>query len=351
MKRSTIVAAAAGAAVGTLIGAEYYLRRMDHAENRDRWFHQGYDGSHPYNVFHNLSGWEPMPGYHVAGIRINTFGFRGEELSRRKAPNGCRILCLGDSCTFGVAGDESPYPYQLQRLLNETEGETIYQTVNAGVEGHSAINALLRLPRLLAFHPDVLIVYLGWNDMWSGNPKHYPDLRRKTRSYWHYGNGAPTPSLLVNRLIDRLGIHAALPPVSSFDLDAFVPYNFEFNMQQIIRAAKKRQVRVVLTTPPSLIPQHTELPSLRVHEKLHYPTFLEQGDLESLRRLYDVYQVSLQRLAVEEDVDLVDLNAPFDTLDAERDLYFSDTWHPTVEGHQVIATTLAQGLKDREIAG
>lgn len=348
MKRRALIAAA-GATAGALIGAECYLRHLDHARNRDRWFHEGYDGSHPYNVFHNLSGWELMPGYQVAGIYINRFGFRGEDFSKPKARDTTRLLCLGDSCTFGVAGDESPYPYQLQQVLNDAGPEIAYQTINAGVEGHASINALLRLPRLLTFQPDVLIVYLGWNDMWTSNPKHYPDLRRKARSYWHYGNGAPTPSLLVNNAIERLGIHASLPPISSFDLDAFMPTNFEFNMQQMIRLARKQHIRVVLTTLPTLIPTQPNLPSLRGHEKLHYPAFLEQGDLDRLRQLHGIYHVALQRLAVAGDVDLIDLNAAFDALDAERDLYFSDTRHPTVEGHQVIAQTLAEGLRDRQI--
>jgi lysophospholipase L1-like esterase len=350
MKRHTLIAAT-GVTAGALIGAEWYLRRLDHARNRDRWFHRGYDGSHPYNVFHNLSGWELMPGYNVAGIRINQHGFRGEEFSRRKDPGQIRIMCLGDSCTFGVAGDESPYPYQLQQCLNEIGLEGTYQTINAGVEGHASINALLRLSRLLTFQPDVLIVYIGWNDMWTGNPKHYPDLRRKTRSYWHYGNGVQTPSLLVDTVIDLLGANAPPPPIGCFDLDAFVPTNFEFNIQQIIRVSKKRGIRVALVSLPTLIPQHTGQPPLRVLEKLHYPAFFEQGDLDSLKRLHGIYDSAIKRLAVEEDVDLIDLNAAFEEQDAERDLYFSDTWHPTLEGHQTIARTLAQGLYDREIVG
>ena len=148
MKRYTFISAA-GATLGALAGAEWYLRQRDHANNRDRWFHEGYDGSHPYNVFHNRSGWELMPGYNVAGIRINQYGFRGDDISKRKDPNVVRIMCLGDSCTFGTAGDESPYPYQLKQRLDTMDLEGDYQTINAGVEGHATINALLRLPRWL----------------------------------------------------------------------------------------------------------------------------------------------------------------------------------------------------------
>lgn len=349
MKQHTFFAAA-GAAIGALAGAEWYLRQRDHAANRDRWFHKGYDGSHPYNVFHNRSGWELMPGYNVAGIRINQYGFRGDDFSRRKEADTVRIMCLGDACTFGVAGDDSPYPYRLQQCLEGMELDRPYQTINAGVEGHGTINALLRLPRLLKFHPDVLVIYLGWIDMWASNPKHYPDLRRKTQSYWHYGDSTQTGLMLIDSAKDGLGLNTP-PPIGSFDLDAFLPTNFEFNMERIIRTAGKAGVQVVLTTLPTLIPQHDGPPSHLSLEKLHYPPFFPEGDLDHLKQLHEIYDNSIRQLAMREDVELIDLNAAFNDQDTKREMYFSDTWHPTVEGNQFIAQTLARGLYEREIVG
>lgn len=350
MKQHTWIAAA-GATFSALTGAEWYLRQHDHADNRDRWFHEGYDGAHPYNVFHNRSGWELMPGYNVAGIRINQYGFRGADFSKRKDPNVARIMCLGDSCTFGVAGDESPYPYQLQQCLEPMDLEGSYQTINAGVEGHGSINALLRLPRLLKFHPDVLIINHGWNDMWMGNPKHYPDMRRKTQSYWHYGNGSQTGLMLIDAAKEGLGLSAPPPPISSFDLESFIPTNFEYNMERIIRLAKKAGVQVVLTTLPTLISQQAGPPTLPCLEKLHYPGFFPEGDLDRVKQLYEIYDTSIRQLAMREDVELIDLNAAFRDRDTKRDLYFSDTWHPTLEGNQVIARALADGLYERELIG
>ena len=222
------------------MGAEFYLRRQDHAYNRDRWFHEEYDGAHPYIVFHNRSGWELMPGYSVAGIRINDYGFRGTDFPRRKDPEAVRIMCLGDSCTFGAPGDDSPYPYQLERQLEGMDLEREHQVINAGVDDHASINAQLRLPRLLAFEPDILIVYIGWNDMWLGNPKHYPDMRRKTQSYWHYGNGGDTGLRLLDQGQGDPGSEYPAAPSASFDLEDFLPENYEYNMRRLIRTAKKR---------------------------------------------------------------------------------------------------------------
>lgn len=349
MKRYAF-AAMAGAAVGALVGAEFYLRRQDHAYNRDRWFHEEYDGAHPYIVFHNRSGWELMPGYSVAGIRINDYGFRGTDFPRRKDPEAVRIMCLGDSCTFGAPGDDSPYPYQLERQLAQMDLGRDHQVINAGVEDHASINAQLRLPRLLAFDPDIMIVYIGWNDMWLGNPKHYPDMRRKTQSYWHYGNGGNTGLRLLDEAKEILELNTP-PPIGSFDLEDFLPENFEYNMRRLIRTAKNDRVRVVLTTLPTLIPHDGAELSPQSLDKLRYPAFLVRGDVDRLTQLYDVYDNSIRRLAMDEDTDLIDLNAAFAGMDDEREGYFSDTWHPTIEGSEIIARALAQGLRDRDIVG
>ncbi len=349
MKRYAFLAMA-GAAVSALAGAEFYLRRQDHAFNRDRWFHEEYDGAHPYIVFHNRSGWELMPGYSVAGIRINDYGFRGTDFPRRKDPDVVRIMCLGDSCTFGAPGDDSPYPYQLGRQLGGMELEHDYQVINAGVDDHATINAQLRLPRLLAFEPDILIVYIGWNDMWMGNPRHYPDMRRKTQSFWHYGNGGDSGLRLLDEAKDILELKTP-PPIGSFDLEDFEPANFEYNMRRLIRTAKNDRVRVVLTTLPTLLAQNGGEQSMQSLDKLRYPTFFDPGDLARLTKLYGIYDASIRQLAMEEDTDLIDLNATFAGMDGEHDRYFFDTWHPTIEGSEVIAQALAQGLYDRDIVG
>ena len=104
---------------------------------------------------------------------------------------------------------------------------------------------------------------------------------------------------------------------------------------------------MVLNTLPSLIPSDTEQSSLGILEKLQYPAFLSHGDLDSLKKLYDTYNASIKKLAVEEDVHLIDLNAPFHACDEQRDRYFSDTRHPNLEGNRIIAQTLAEGLQDR----
>ena len=99
-------------------------------------------------------------------LDVNSDGFRGDVITRHKAPGTFRILALGDSCTFGwsVRAKES-YPQVLQLLLRARGGQA-YEIVNAGVPGYSSYQVrLLYQDKLQLYSPDVLIVFVGANDV------------------------------------------------------------------------------------------------------------------------------------------------------------------------------------------
>lgn len=101
----------------------------------------------------------PSPSY---SIKINQAGLRGEELS---SENKRRILCLGDSDTFGqgVNNDET-YPANLQKLLNGKEKNS-FEIINAGVGGWSTAQELIFLKRRLKeLSPEILVIQLNGND-------------------------------------------------------------------------------------------------------------------------------------------------------------------------------------------
>jgi len=51
-------------------------------------------------------------------VKLNSEGFRSPEFSTAKAPNTLRIVCLGDSWTFGHNADQDKtYPHRLAVLL------------------------------------------------------------------------------------------------------------------------------------------------------------------------------------------------------------------------------------------
>jgi lysophospholipase L1-like esterase len=85
---------------------------------------------------------------------------RGETPRGTAVPPGATVLALGDSLTAGTgATAETAFPARLAAA-------TGWNLVNAGVPGHTAAQALERLPALLAEHrPALVIVSIGGNDL------------------------------------------------------------------------------------------------------------------------------------------------------------------------------------------
>ncbi|MEX2285788.1 MAG: SGNH/GDSL hydrolase family protein [Planctomycetaceae bacterium] len=114
----------------------------------------------------------PRPGYEQVGqnisIRINSLGFRGDEISRQKPPNTVRIVCLGASTTFcaEVSSNEAAWPHRLQQGLQQRFPDIRVEVVNAAVPGYTASSNLKNLrERVLRLEPDLAIYYEATNDI------------------------------------------------------------------------------------------------------------------------------------------------------------------------------------------
>ncbi|RME39426.1 MAG: hypothetical protein D6788_05495, partial [Planctomycetota bacterium] len=89
----------------------------------------------------------------------NRYGLRDYEFPEKPSPDEIRILCLGNSTTYGagVALDET-YPKQLERLLNEDASGRFYRVINAGGEGRSTRDAVEFMRKKgLSFEPDAVV--------------------------------------------------------------------------------------------------------------------------------------------------------------------------------------------------
>ena len=69
---------------------------------------------------------------------INSYGLRGPALPVRKQPGSYRIVCLGDSLTFGE-GVKYPdtYPAQLRARFAAAMPDRSVEVLNAGVQTHA----------------------------------------------------------------------------------------------------------------------------------------------------------------------------------------------------------------------
>lgn len=97
--------------------------------------------------------------------------------------SGYKILCLGDSFTFGVgAGRGRDYPSQLENMLNKSKLGKEFEVINRGIGGQNSSELLYYLDRNLEkYNPDLVIVMIGMND---GHNAHLHDWALGKKR-WH----------------------------------------------------------------------------------------------------------------------------------------------------------------------
>lgn len=115
------------------------------------------------------------PYSHVREV-LNSSGFRGQDYPEQKPSGSFRILCLGDSCTFGFPATlEQSYPYALEKYLSRQLPGRKIEVINGGIPGTCIYQHLMTLEnKLIKFDPDLVLVWSGPN--WSPTFKRFRDL-------------------------------------------------------------------------------------------------------------------------------------------------------------------------------
>jgi len=113
---------------------------------------------------------QPWPeGYEFEFVCVtNSQGFRDTEHDFDKTRGKFRILTLGDSFTFGAgASFEGTYPYQLQKMLNESENKlTPVEVINAGQRRYwPQLERLLLETIGIKYSPDLILAEFTPNDI------------------------------------------------------------------------------------------------------------------------------------------------------------------------------------------
>jgi lysophospholipase L1-like esterase len=138
-------------------------------------------------------------------IENDAAGYRGPQ---RPAPADddevYRILCVGDSVTFGFNVDqEGTYPRQLEALLRARHPGKRIEVINAGVPGWSWVQGLRFLEQYgLGLRPDLVIAAHGTNDQfWRAV---ITDRERLP------GDGVPAPEMRTSSFLERSSLYRLL---------------------------------------------------------------------------------------------------------------------------------------------
>ena len=103
--------------------------------------------------------------FHIS-LAINENGLRGKDL-RPLAKNSVRVLCLGDSFTWGYGcNDDETYPAVLEQVLQGHYSHLDVQVLNAGVSGYGNDEELeFMKKRAASLKPNLVIVqFFAGND-------------------------------------------------------------------------------------------------------------------------------------------------------------------------------------------
>jgi hypothetical protein len=341
------------ALVSTLVGAEITVRVLDARAGRtaDDYMPSGPVRDRLYDS-HPFIGYVLRPGARrdKGGYQwsINSLGMRGAECSASKPPGVYRIFCLGGSTTFGTGAtrDETTYPAQLEKLLNEDPPEGIaYEVWNCGVSGYTTAEDLVNLSlRLLAYQPDAILIYHAGNDarpvLSEGFRSDYSHVRR---AWTETETSALETFLLRNwrtyawltrdvHVDQTLTARLYVPNLDQIRLPEGAPINeegittFVRNLHSMIAVARDAGVEPVLATFATCIAK--EAP--------------DDGDLV---RVIERMNEEIRKLAVELSVGCIEV----DDAMSDRNGMFDDVMHFNDRGSRAHAAVVleqarAQGL-------
>jgi lysophospholipase L1-like esterase len=250
-----------------------------------------------------------------------------------------RVLCLGDSNTFGLHLErEQAYPPRLQELWNASSAPPELDVVNFGYPGTSSSRLLSNLDSILeTFVPSVVVLMVGVNDYWTGptdvTDRPVPLWKRYSRLYRLYlivraaPKGSPVepledPDRVLGSHRDRLRVGER-----------------EFDVRQEPADPGRLASRSPLPTNLRLLVDRSRERGVEVH-LMTYP---------ARTRLYEMANPVIRKFARESNTPLVDLEAVFGKRCSSAEcpeFLFGDN-HPNAAGAELIAETVRDHLSSR----
>lgn len=118
---------------------------------------------------HEANGYDLRPGFRLRSgryvIGVNDLGLRGLEIAGEKKPGVKRIAIVGESAAFGYFVSDGQEAARLLESKLHAAGHAV-QVINAGVPGYALRQVVRRYRETVApLKPDVVVAYLGWNDL------------------------------------------------------------------------------------------------------------------------------------------------------------------------------------------
>ncbi|HET9831828.1 MAG TPA: SGNH/GDSL hydrolase family protein [Vicinamibacterales bacterium] len=304
-----------------------------------------------------IYGYTLRPGFRNPGNTINSQGFRAPaDFPIARSPESLRIVCLGESTTFGT-NDESNYPVFLGRILDKTAiGYREYEVINAGVPGWLSDQIALRVQHQIAdLKPDVAVLYVGWNDFQTYDPlrpvasKSSFEASFGGKPWMEYATHASRTLALLNGLGQRRPPEYTSEDYTDAAANSTPPerrYRFLLrNLGAIVQELRTASpsTRIFVSTLVGMWPQTTS------DGKMVVPFWINEHHVspDQAAHFVDELNEQLRRFAGERGVGLIDVATIFQPLDRQR-LQF-DFAHMYSDGYELMAWTMFDALVSSNI--
>jgi len=286
--------------------------------------------------------------YHAGDFKTNSRGFLSPEFEDRKAPGSFRIVCLGDSAS--VIPTRKNYPTALEARLRSLIPDRQIDVINASCSGYDSRQARSWYETEVdGIEHDMLLVYLGWNDMGQYHPEGLVYKKQETgylREPSLFDKAILNVYLLrsiyvVRGFLEQRKAFSA-EPLAGEELEkysAFYPSHFEENILAIVRLAQSRGRTVRLLNYAGLV---VENPTTDEQRRMHFPRGMGRR-LPKYQTVMTAYEAALAKASRETGTPIIDIESQFaDPVSRE---VFSDSAHFNERGSDVIAEFVADAIK------
>lgn len=321
----------------TVVACEVVLRIYVAARG---WTPNCYASELDFFVPHPVAGYTVKDNFHlksgVFSVRTNSRGMRGPEPRSGKEPGVTRIAILGESSAFGYLVNDGE---EAARLLENLLWSTGYkvEVINAAVPGYNLYQTKTRFEADVAtLRPDVVLLYLGWNDLAyvvSDEPLAQRFRTRQVAAWWKRALGKSTLYGFV--MYRMLGGPAGMMQA---DFGGHQPTHvgeeqFRRNLRALVSDVRRYSPRVVIGIQATAA--HPDVSTAMRRSLAHTPE-KEQATIHLGQWLHDT------ELALADELGLPVIDAYGQIPPDEA--HFGDYVHLTKVGERLLAEIWAEGL-------
>ncbi len=303
-----------------------------------------------------LYGYTLKPGFSQGGAVVNSQGFAQREVvPLERTPGALRVAALGESTTQGHNVDKGSYPtYLHHRLAASGRGYTGVEVINGGVAGWISDQVALRAEhQIAAFKPDIVVLYVGWNDFQAYDPYNAP---RQVSAFETFHGGSPLhvyaastlkSVALLSALYQKTSVRNGSKSAGARSEDATPEEVYRFYLRsfdRIVAAFRHANpnVRIASCTLVGRWPLDSEEDFASKNGRTWWMTSHKLTREDAADRLRH-FNALIRRYAADHGLVLIDAAAAFEGLDRSRLQW--DFAHMSFEGYELLAETMYEALR------